>query len=93
MTASRWDLLIRNANLATMSGDSYGTLENAALAIADGKIAWMGLERELPAQPAASEEVSAEGRWVTPGLIDCHTHLVYAGNRASEFELRLNGAT
>lgn len=93
MTPRRWDLLIRNASLATMSGEGYGALETAALAIADGRIAWMGLERDLPAQPAANEEISAQGRWVTPGLIDCHTHLVYAGNRASEFELRLNGAT
>ena len=93
MTTQRWDLLIRNVNLATMSGDGYGTVENAALAVADGRIAWLGPDHELPAQHAALEEISAQGQWMTPGLIDCHTHLVYAGNRAGEFEQRLNGAS
>jgi imidazolonepropionase len=93
MSARRWDLLIRRARLATMRGEGYGAQEDAALAVLDGKIAWIGRERDLPSGAAATEEFSAEGRWVTPGLIDCHTHLVYAGNRASEFELRLNGAT
>jgi imidazolonepropionase len=93
MSARRWDLLIRRARLATMVGDGYGAQEDAALAVLDGRIAWIGPERNLPSGAAAAEEFSAEGRWVTPGLIDCHTHLVYAGNRASEFELRLNGAT
>lgn len=93
MNARRWDLLIRRARLATMSGEGYGEQEDAALAVLDGRIAWLGPERNLPSGAAATEEFSAEGRWVTPGLIDCHTHLVYAGNRASEFELRLNGAT
>jgi imidazolonepropionase len=93
MSARRWDLLIRRARLATMRGEGYGAQEDAALAVLDGSIAWIGRERDLPSGAAATEEFSAEGRWVTPGLIDCHTHLVYAGNRASEFELRLNGAT
>lgn len=93
MSARRWDLLIRRARLATMTSGGYGAQEDAALAILDGRIAWIGPERNLPSGAAATEEFSAEGRWVTPGLIDCHTHLVYAGNRASEFELRLNGAT
>ena len=93
MSPRRWDLLIRRARLATMTGEGYGARENAALAILDGRIAWIGPERNLPSGVAATEEFSAAGRWVTPGLIDCHTHLVYAGNRAGEFELRLNGAT
>ncbi|MFS8086633.1 MAG: imidazolonepropionase, partial [Acidobacteriota bacterium] len=93
MSAQRWDLLIRRARLATMTGEGYGAVENAALAVQDSRIAWLGPERDLPSGAVATEEFSAEGRWVTPGLIDCHTHLVYAGNRANEFELRLNGAT
>jgi imidazolonepropionase len=93
MSARRWDLLIRRARLATMTSGGYGAQEDAALAVLDSRIAWIGPERNLPSGAAATEEFSAEGRWVTPGLIDCHTHLVYAGNRASEFELRLNGAT
>ena len=93
MSARAWDLLIRQAHVATMAGEGYGALENAALAIGDGRIAWLGCERDLPSGAAAIVEFSAEGRWVTPGLIDCHTHLVYAGNRAGEFELRLNGET
>jgi imidazolonepropionase len=92
MNTQRWDLLIRRARLATMAGEGYGDVENAALAVLGGRIAWMGPEQDLPSGAAATEEFSAEGRWVTPGLIDCHTHLVYAGNRANEFELRLNGA-
>jgi imidazolonepropionase len=93
MSAPGWDLLIRRAHLATMAGEGYGALEDAALAIRGGRIAWLGPERELPSGTGASIEFSAQGRWVTPALIDCHTHLVYAGNRAGEFELRLNGAT
>jgi imidazolonepropionase len=93
MSAQRWDLLIRRARLATMTGKGYGAQEEAALAVLDGRIAWIGPDRDLPSTATTTEEFSAEGRWVTPGLIDCHTHLVYAGNRASEFELRLNGAT
>ena len=93
MSTPGWDLLIRRARLATMVGDGYGVQEDAALAVLDGRIAWLGRDGDLPAGAAATEEFSAEGRWVTPGLIDCHTHLVYAGNRAGEFEQRLNGAT
>ena len=76
-----------------MTGDGYGIVEDAALAIAGDLIAWVGPERDLPADISAAREFSAGSRWITPGLIDCHTHLVYAGNRANEFEARLNGAT
>ena len=92
MNAQRWDLLIRRARLATMGGDGYGLLDDAALAVRNGRIAWVGADHDLPSTAAAAEEIEADGRWVTPGLIDCHTHLVYAGNRAGEFEQRLNGA-
>src|SRR6185312_12957016 len=67
-------------------------IENAAVAARDGRIAWVGSAGESPAFETA-ERIDVSGRWITPGLIDCHTHLVYGGNRAHEFELRLAGAT
>ena len=89
-----WDLLLTDANIATMRAgvEAYGTIENAALAIAAGRIAWVGPMSELPAR-GATESRSVHGRWLTPALIDCHTHLVFAGDRAMEFEQRLNGAS
>lgn len=89
-----WDLLITDARIATMRNDGppYGILENAALAIRDGRIAWLGRMAELPAAEG-SETRSIDGRWLTPALIDCHTHLVFAGNRAREFAMRKSGAS
>ncbi|HEX2546316.1 MAG TPA: imidazolonepropionase [Ramlibacter sp.] len=93
MTVQVWT----HARIATMAeGTStpYGLLEDGALAVEDGRIAWVGPRDELPAQLArGSEERDAEGALVTPGLIDCHTHLVYGGDRAGEFEARLEGAS
>ncbi len=86
----------RNARLATMAAGlpGLGVVESGALAIRDGRIVHAGPEAELPrAALAGAEVLDAEGRWITPGLIDCHTHLVYAGDRAHEFELRLAGAS
>lgn len=79
----------------TEGSGAYGAIEAAALGIRDGRIAWLGPRRDLPASARdASREVhDLAGRWVTPGLIDCHTHLVYAGHRAGEFERRLQGAS
>ncbi len=89
-----WDLLFTDANIATMRAgvEAYGAIENAALAIAAGRVAWVGPMSELPARDA-TETRSVHGRWLTPALIDCHTHLVFAGDRAAEFEQRLNGAS
>lgn len=89
-----WDLLLVDCRVATMAanGIPYGAIEDAAIAVAGGKIAWIGPRQEIPLG-AAKETVKLNGRWVTPGLIDCHTHLVYGGDRAAEFELRLKGAT
>lgn len=89
--------LWRNARLATMAG-GLGVLadgaSSAAILVRGDRIVHAGLESELPAFDAGNcEVIDCEGRWVTPGLIDCHTHLVHAGNRAKEFEMRLNGAT
>lgn len=89
-----WDLLLTDARVATLSPDRgpWGAIENAAIAVADGRIAWIGATGELP-QATARETRSMQGRWLTPALIDCHTHLVFAGNRAAEFEQRLKGKT
>jgi imidazolonepropionase len=83
------DLLIANVHLATML-DGYGELRDGAIAVKDGRIAWLGAEADAP--PAA-RTIDGAGAWLTPGLIDCHTHIVHAGNRSGEFEARLNGAS
>lgn len=94
---SEWDTLWVNVKLATMDAarsNPYGMLGEAgdgALAIKDGRIAWLGTVAELPAHDDALAVKDGAGCWVTPGLIDCHTHLVYGGNRAVEFEQRLSG--
>ncbi len=85
-----------NARLATMiAGPGYGEIEDGAIAVRGGRIAWVGARRDLPTALRTTQtcEHDAGGRWITPGLVDCHTHLVYAGSRAGEFEQRLNGAT
>src|SRR5258706_9563924 len=88
------DLLVVNVGLATMrSGTPYGAVRDGALAVRDGQITWVGARASLPRSVRAAAELDGEGGWLTPGLIDCHTHLVYAGNRAHEFELRLQGAS
>ncbi|MER9429937.1 imidazolonepropionase [Mesorhizobium sp. M0408] len=88
--------LWRNARLATMAESSPGSgvVEHGAIAVRNGRIVYAGPEVDMPAALRKSAEVTdCEGRWVTPGLIDCHTHLVHAGNRANEFEMRLAGAS
>ena len=87
------DLLLTNARLATMAdADGYGIVEDGALAVQDGRIAWVGPARRGAARAAAREH-DCGGLWLTPGLIDCHTHIVHAGNRSDEWEARLNGAS
>ncbi len=88
------NLMLVNARIATMRGGRYSMIENGALATHAGRIRWIGATAESLAVARAGDEIlDARGALVTPGLIDCHTHLVYAGNRAREFEARLNGAT
>jgi len=87
----QWDTLWRNVHLATMTGGGYGEVHDAALAVRDGRIAWFGRQADLPSY-TSTQERDGQGRWLTPGLIDCHTHIVYAGTRSDEFEARLNGA-
>jgi len=86
------DLLLTDARIATMSGDDYGVIDDGAIAITDGKITWIGPQPDLPKEEAAATR-SLRGRWVTPALIDCHTHLVFAGDRSGEFEARQRGAS
>jgi len=94
MTAVRFDLLLDGVHAATMSDVAgYGAIRDAAIGIRGDRITWIGPLRDLPRSAAATRRVSCGGRWATPGLIDCHTHLVYAGNRAQEFEQRLQGAS
>lgn len=91
----RCDRLWTNARLATMSPEvaaPYGAIEDGVVASRDGRIVYAGSRAEAPAFEAG-ETIDCEGRWITPGLIDCHTHLVYGGDRAHEFELRLQGAS
>ena len=82
------DVAFVNAHLATMS---HGDVRDGVLAATGDRISWAGSRKEW--RDKARIEHDARGAWITPALIDCHTHLVYAGNRAHEFELRLNGAT
>ena len=84
------DRLWKNARLATMAGAGLGIVERGAVATRDGRIAFAGAAAELPALDAR-ETIDCAGRWITPGLIDCHTHLVFAGDRSDEFERRLAG--
>jgi imidazolonepropionase len=94
---AEWEALWVNAELATMApgGEPYGAISGGAIAVADGRIAWIGPAAALPGTPesCADTVLDAGGRWITPGLIDCHTHLVFGGNRAGEFEIRLKGAS
>lgn len=86
----QWDSLWLNVHLATMCS-GYGEIRDAAIAVKDGKIAWLGAQNSLPANYQSKMQHDGQGAWLTPGLIDCHTHLVYTGNRSDEFEARLNG--
>jgi imidazolonepropionase len=83
------DILFTHARLATMAAGSYGIVDDGAVAVKDGRIAWVGPRSEAP---AALRQHDCGGLWLTPGLVDCHTHIVHAGNRSSEWEARLNGA-
>lgn len=90
-----WNSIWINVHLATMDeardAHSYGEIRDAAIAVHDGKIVWLGAMTDLPADYVAEQVFDGQGAWLTPGLIDCHTHIVYAGNRSLEFEARLNG--
>ena len=91
-----WDTLWVDANLATMApGKPYGVIERGAVAARAGRIAWIGHAADLPKPPdeLAHDIRRCDDAWITPGFVDCHTHLVFGGDRAREFELRLQGAS
>ena len=90
-----WDALWVDARIVTMRDGRYNSIERGAIAVEAGLIVWLGPRAGLPGEPAtlAREVHDLRGAMLTPGLIDCHTHLVFAGNRAREFELRLQGAS
>lgn len=88
------DRLLIDCHVATMVEKAvpYGAIQDAAVVVSDGRIVWVGPRADLPSLDAAETE-RLDGRWITPGLIDCHTHLVFGGDRSAEFEQRLGGAT
>lgn len=93
--AERFDRIWLNARLATMRQDlpDPGVIDHGVIAARDGRIVFAGARSDFPPDADAAERIDCAGRWITPGLIDCHTHLVFGGNRAHEFELRLKGAS
>jgi imidazolonepropionase len=88
------DLLFINCHVATMANGSYTIIKNAALSVTGKKISWIGEQANLPDTPEklASQIIDCKNKWILPGFVDCHTHLVWAGSRSNEFEMRLNGA-
>ena len=96
LNVTKIDAVWVNVHLATMTETGpYGMVRDGAVAVNDGKIAWVGKRVDLPVdiESGAARIHDGQNGWITPGLVDCHTHLVYAGSRAHEFELRLQGAT
>ena len=79
--------------MASAGLEAYGAIRQGAVLITGGRLDWLGPEADLPAGLTVEHEVDCGGRWATPGLVDCHTHLVFGGNRAEEFERRLGGAS
>lgn len=90
-----FDMLLRNVNIATMTGGGapYGAIRDGAIGITDGRLAYVGPAEGLPAGARADDDRHMSGGWAFPGFVDCHTHIVFGGNRAREFEERLNGAS
>ena len=87
--------VLTQAALATMTpgGEAYGLIPNGAIVVGHGRISWVGALADLPAEHATLPRQDLGGRLVTPGFVDCHTHIVFGGDRAMEFEMRLNGAS
>ncbi len=87
------DTLFVNCNIATMANASFSNIIDAAIVVTAGKISWVGKATKLPVKINSARTIDCEGKWILPGFIDCHTHLVWGGSRSNEFEMRLNGAT
>jgi imidazolonepropionase len=90
-----FDTIWTNARLATMAPGQpgLGIIEHGCVASRDGRIVFAGAAADMPAGTDAIERIDCDGRWITPGLVDCHTHLIFGGNRANEFAMRLDGAS
>jgi imidazolonepropionase len=90
-----FDTIWTHAHLATMAPDrpGLGIVEDGCVAARDGRIVFAGAAADLPGDARATETINCGGRWITPGLVDCHTHLIFGGHRANEFAMRLDGAT
>ncbi|MDE2795109.1 MAG: imidazolonepropionase [Gemmatimonadota bacterium] len=93
MPETRWDRLWTDVHLATMTDPSLGIVRNGAIAASGGRVAWVGRAADLAAPPErlASEVIPCGGAWLTPGFIDCHTHIVFGGDRTGDFRRRLRG--
>ncbi len=89
------DTLLINCRAGTMAKEALSPIEKAAIAVAKGKIAWIGRQKDLPEKilDRSLKTIDCQNRWILPGFVDCHTHLVFGGSRSNEFEMRLNGAT
>ena len=90
---THFDLLLSGLHLATLDGDGWGEVRDGAIGVVGDTLAFVGPADALPAHASWTARRDFDGAWATPGLVDCHTHLVYAGNRAGEFERRLQGAS
>ncbi len=93
MISPVFDSLWINARIATLCGGRYSIIPQGALAVQGDRIAWIGAMSDLPADVPTAETHDCNNAWITPGLIDCHTHLIFGGNRVHEFEQRLNGVS
>ena len=93
MPETRWDRIWTDVHLATMTDPSLGIVRDGAIAASDDRIAWVGPVADLPAPPhrLAAEVIPCAGAWLTPGFIDCHTHIVFGGDRTGDFRRRLRG--
>lgn len=89
------DLLFINCNLATMEGGTYGIIQQGALGVTGDTISWIGQQSRLPGDPEllCRQVIDCHNQWILPGFVDCHTHLVWAGSRSDEFEMRLQGVS
>ncbi|HUB85412.1 MAG TPA: imidazolonepropionase, partial [Rhizomicrobium sp.] len=86
------DIVWHNARLATLTGPGLGIVEHGTIAANNGRIVYAGPSADAP-RFDATDTINCDSRWITPGLVDCHTHLIYAGDRAREFQMRLEGAS
>ena len=95
-----WDILFVHADIATMAQGRYNIIKDGAIGVTKGKIQWIGPFDRLQSDklqplphPIADEIIDCSGKWILPGFVDCHTHLIWAGSRSNEFEMRLSGAS